>query len=120
MIMHKKVVHHLPSDSSVKESKGLKFSCRLHFSRTGNLNRLLGDFIVVDMSSTTRKNPRYAPVDRSQIPGFPNPMPYVDWFTHLPIFKDEEKDDVDMCYTKFCHHPCNPLSRTLEDYSRDL
>ena len=25
-----------------------------------------------------------------------------------------------ICYTAFCHRPCNPSSRTLEDYSCDL
>ena len=46
------------------------------------------------MSSTTSINPRYATMDRSHNYGFLNRMPHVDWSTHLPIFKDEKKDDV--------------------------
>ena len=108
-------MHHSPGDSSVEESKGSEFSCRLHFSRNGNLNRLLGDFIVVEMSSTVRKNLRYDPIDRPQIPGFPNPMPYFDWFTHLPIFRDENKYDVDLNLINFHVHVCRLRVEFIED-----
>ena len=54
-------------------------------------------------------------MDRSQIPGFPNPMPYVDWFTHIPIFKDEEKDDTDLHLVKFHVHVCRLRVEFPED-----
>ena len=54
-------------------------------------------------------------MDRSQIPGFPKPMPYVDQFTHLPIFNDEKKDDVDLHLVKFHVHVCRLRVEFLED-----
>lgn len=42
------------------------------------------------MGSIARINARYAPVDRSHIPGFPNPMPRGNWLTYLPILTDEK------------------------------
>ena len=33
-------------------------------------------------------------MDRSNILGFPNPMPNIDWLKNLPVFKDEKGDDV--------------------------
>jgi len=53
------------------------------------------------MSSTIRRNVRYAPMDRSHIYGFSNTMPCSGWSTHLPIFKDEKKDDVGLHLVKF-------------------
>ena len=40
-------------------------------------------------------------MDRSHIPGFPNPMPRDDWLSYLPMFKDEKKDDVALHLIKF-------------------
>ena len=56
------------------------------------------------MSSAKIINPRYAPMDHSHIYGFPNPMPCVDWSTHLPMFKGENKDDAGL--HKFHIHVC--------------
>ena len=58
------------------------------------------------MISTTRTNPRYALMDRSHIYGFPNPMPCVDWSTHIPMFKYENKYDVGLHLVKFYIHVC--------------
>ena len=56
------------------------------------------------MSSIARINARYAPMNRSHIPGFPNPMPKVEWLTDLPIFKDEKKDNVSLHLVRFHMH----------------
>ena len=48
-------------------------------------------------------NARYAPKNRSHIPGFPNPMPKVDWLDDLPIFKDE-KDNAALHFVRFHMH----------------
>jgi hypothetical protein len=47
---------------------------------------------------------RYAPMNRSHIPGFPNRMPCIDWKTYLPKFKDEEGDDDALHLIKFHMH----------------
>jgi len=49
-------------------------------------------------------NARYAPMNRSHIPGFPNPMPKVDWLEDLPIFKDEKKDNAALHLVRFHMH----------------
>ena len=49
-------------------------------------------------------NARYAPMNRSHIPGFPNPMPKVDWLEDLPIFKDEKKENVALHLVRFHMH----------------
>ena len=56
------------------------------------------------MNSIARKNARYAPMNRSRIPGFPNPMPKVEWLDDLPIFKDEKKDNVALNLVRFHMH----------------
>ena len=43
-------------------------------------------------------------MNRSHIPGFPNPMPKVEWLTDLPIFKDEKKDNVALHLVRFHMH----------------
>ena len=58
------------------------------------------------MSYTRIINPRYAPMDRAHIYGFPNLVPQVDWSTHVPIFKDEKKYDVGLHFVKFHIHVC--------------
>ena len=58
------------------------------------------------MSYTARINPRYAPMDWYHIYHFLNPMPCFDWSTHLPMFKDENKDDVGLHLVKFRIHVC--------------
>ena len=55
-------------------------------------------------------------MDQSQIPGFPNPMPYVDWFTHLPIFRDGKKDDIDLNLVKFHVNLCRLRVEFPEDF----
>jgi hypothetical protein len=69
-------------------------------------------------------------MDRSSILGFLNPMPCVDRSIHLPIFKDEKKDDVGLHLIKFHIHVCRlrvefpedclmkMFMETLEDYLR--
>ena len=56
------------------------------------------------MSSTARMNARYAPMNLSHIPGFPNPMPKVDWLEDLPIFKNEKKEDAALNLVRFHMH----------------
>ena len=56
------------------------------------------------MNSTARMNARYAPMNRSHIPGFPNPMPKVDWLEDLLIFKDEKKDNAALHLVRFHMH----------------
>jgi len=67
------------------------------------------------MSSTARRNPKYAPMDRSQILGFPNPMPHVDWFTNLPIFKNVQEDDSTFHLVRFHVYVCRIRVEFLED-----
>ena len=43
-------------------------------------------------------------MNRSHIPGFPNPMPKVEWLTNLPIFKDEKKDNFSLHLVRFHIH----------------
>ena len=60
-------------------------------------------------------NARYAPMNRSHIPGFPNHMPKVDWLDDLPIFKDEKKDNVALHLVMFHMHVCNLKVQFPED-----
>ena len=60
-------------------------------------------------------NARYAPMNRSHIPGFPNPMPKVDWLDDLPIFKDEKKDDAALHLVRFHMHVCSLKVHFPED-----
>jgi len=48
-----------------------------------------------------RINARYAPMDRSGIPVFLNPMPHVDWLTYLPLFKDKREMMLLYIYSGF-------------------
>jgi hypothetical protein len=43
-------------------------------------------------------------MDRSKIPGFPNPMPNIDWLKYLPVFKDKKGDDVVIHLFRFHMH----------------
>jgi len=43
-------------------------------------------------------------MDGSRIPGFPNPMPRVDWLTYFPLFKDKKGYDVALHMFKFHLH----------------
>ena len=56
------------------------------------------------MNSITRINARYAPMNRSHIPGFQNRMPKVEWLDDLPIFKDEKNDNVSLHLVRFHMH----------------
>ena len=51
-----------------------------------------------------RQAARYAPMNQAHIPSFPNPIPKVDWLTHLPKFKDQEGDDAAFHLIKFHMH----------------
>ena len=62
----------------------------------------------------------YAPMDRSQIPGFPNPTPHVDWFTNLPIFKNEKEDDATLNLVRFHVHVCRLRVEFHKDYLMEL
>jgi hypothetical protein len=59
---------------------------------------------------------RYAPMNRSHIPGFPNHMPCVDWQRYLPKFKDQEGDDVAFHLIKFHMHIHRLEVKFPEDY----
>jgi len=67
------------------------------------------------MSSIARMSARYAPMNWSHIPGFPNPMPKVEWLTDLPIFKDEKKDNVALHLVRFHIHVHNLKVQFPED-----
>ena len=56
------------------------------------------------MSSISRINARYAPMNWSHIPGFPNPMPKVERLTDIPIFRDEKKYNVTLHLVRFHMH----------------
>jgi len=58
---------------------------------------------------------RYAPLNRSHIPGFPNSIPKVDWQTYLPKFKDQKGDDVAFHLVKFHMHICSLKVQFHED-----
>ena len=47
---------------------------------------------------------RYAPMERSNIPGFPNPLPNFNWSKNLPLFKDKIGDDAALHLLKFHMH----------------
>ena len=49
----------------------------------------------------TSRAARYAPMNLSTIPGYPNKIPLVDWQTYLPRFNDEKGDDVAIHYLDF-------------------
>jgi len=70
------------------------------------LLRIYGDPIlalsVFKMNLTNQR--RYAPLDRSKILGFPNPLPKFDWSKNLPLFKDEIGDDAALHLLKFHMH----------------
>ena len=68
------------------------------------------------MSSTARRNSRYALMDQYHIYGFPNPMPCVDWSTHLSMFKDENKDDAGMLLVRFHIHVCRLRVEFTKDF----
>ena len=40
-------------------------------------------------------------MNRSHIPGFPNRMPFVDWLSNVPVFKDEKGDNAALHLIKF-------------------
>ena len=67
------------------------------------------------MSSNARKNVRYAPMNPSHIPSFPNLMSHIDWQSYLPKLKDEEGDDVALHLIKFHMHSCKLKVEWHED-----
>ena len=58
-------------------------------------------YSFVKMSSLSA---RYAPMNRSHIPGFPNRVPKVDSQTGLPKFKDQNNDDAALHLVRFHIH----------------
>ena len=54
-------------------------------------------------------------MNRAHIPGFPNPIPKVDWLTHLPKFKDQDGDDAAFHLIKFHMHISRLKVQFLED-----
>ena len=56
------------------------------------------------VSMQANKSARYAPMNHSHIPGFPNQMSYIDWQTCLPKFKDEEGDVIALHLIKIHMH----------------
>jgi hypothetical protein len=93
-------LYFFPSDSIFRRIQISELSWRLHYPKNPELKEFIGD-------STVRKwiqSVRYAPMNHSHIPGFPNRMPCIDWQTYLPKFKDEEGDDVALHLIKFHMH----------------
>ena len=64
----------------------------------------------------SRIQQRYAPMDRSKIPGFPNPMPNIDWLKYLLVFKDKKGDDVVLHLFTFHMHICKLKIKFPEDF----
>ena len=54
-------------------------------------------------------------MDGSHIPYFPNPMPCIDWQTHLPKFRDDKGDNDALHLIKFCMHACRLEVQFHED-----
>lgn len=57
----------------------------------------------------------YAPLERSKIPGFPNPFPKFDWSRNIQLFKDEIGDDAALHLLKFHMHLQNFKVKFHED-----
>lgn len=57
---------------------------------------------------------RYAPMNHDHIPGFQKHIPCINWQTYLPIFKDEEVNDVSLHLIKF-HIPTRKLEVELHE-----
>jgi hypothetical protein len=49
---------------------------------------------------------RYAPMNHSHIPSFPNPIPHIDWQKYFPKFKDGKGNDVALHLIIFHMHIC--------------
>jgi hypothetical protein len=49
---------------------------------------------------------RYAPMNRSHIPGFPNYIPHINWKNYLPKFKDGKGNVVILHLIRFHMHIC--------------
>jgi hypothetical protein len=52
------------------------------------------------------RSARYAPMNRSHIPGFPNRIPHIDWQKYFPKFKDGKGNDVALHLIRFHMHIC--------------
>ena len=59
---------------------------------------------------------RYAPMNRANIPGFPNQILNIDSQAYLPIFKDQRGDDVGIHLFRF-HKHIHKLGVELHEYS---
>ena len=82
----KKVIHHSMGESIVSKIQKSKFPSKLHYLRMD--------------SHTTR----YAPMNHSHIPSFPNQIHCIYWKTYLPKFKYKEGDDATLHLIKFHMH----------------
>ena len=58
--------------------------------------------IVFELDAGTRA--RYAPMNITHIPGFPNKIPKVNWLKYFPSFRDEKYDEATMHLIKFHRH----------------
>ena len=52
----------------------------------------------------TSRAARYAPMNLTAIPGYPNKIPLVNWQTYLPRFNDEKGDDATVHLFRFHKH----------------
>ena len=59
---------------------------------------------------------RYAPMNRTHIPSFPNRIPNIDWQEYLPRFKDQKGDDVALHLFRFHKHIHKLGVELHEDY----
>ena len=50
------------------------------------------------------RDTRYAPMNLSSIPGYPNRISKIEWLTYLPIFKDQKDDDASIHLFRFHKH----------------
>ena len=57
---------------------------------------------MLELDARTRA--RYAPMNITHIPGFPNKIPNVNWLSYLPSFRDDKDDDVAMHLINFHRH----------------
>ena len=58
----------------------------------------------------------YAPLNLATIPGYPNRIPKIDWLTYIPIFRDQNNDDVGIHLFRFHKHIHKLEVELHEDY----
>lgn len=77
------------------------FTWRIHYSKIDSMEAY--------------RSIRYAPMNHSHIPSFPNCLPHIDWQENMPKFKHEEGDDDVVHLIKF-HVPIHKLKVKLHEY----